>query len=631
MSVFEWFESLFEGIQKSGLDIFTNSYLVFQIIIFLLLITIHIVMNIFEYWSLWKVRKGLSKLDSSIPIEELNIHIDSIFKTIPKWTLYSKQWKKYYERIKKVIQIDEKIRVEPFFGYEAMHDTLGRRAILDYGGGLHVSLGVLGTFIGLAIGLAGLAGGDTQQMTEGVFGLIAGMKTAFYTSVAGVVLSLIWIFVDRLITIRTNNEIDWHIDKLHYYLNADDEEIFLNRLEKMQQQQTEQMKTLLTDALEKAMTPFIQTIQDGNQSITDQLRTQSETSQEHLEHIKNQGDEMTTQLIEKVTSATNDTIADFTEMLKVSRDNQESMNQSMQEIVEQFTSVSTRNAGLIDHTNSMVEKFTDLTSHMEHTHNKYDESQMKMQGIMDEVGTMQTMMVKQNASQQELSENNREFMEKSDQLVEQFVQFGERMHEVQTTLIEELVEKTEMVSNRFETLASELRNSSELQREASEESSKFIERAKVAISELIPLSSSLTETVNGLGELAGSLIEMKNVQSELIPQLENWNGNLANRMGDFMTITGKNLEETTKQIRYSKEQWDSTSQQFTAVKNELSSSVREFKDNIESGVQATFQQFDQELKEAVQHFKTLSEHYRETIEYLAEHLESIDKRVEERV
>jgi uncharacterized coiled-coil DUF342 family protein len=112
---------------------------------------------------------------------------------------------------------------------------------------------------------------------------------------------------------------------------------------------------------------------------------------------------------------------------------------------------------------------------MEHTHNKYDESQVKMQGIMDEVGTMQTMMVKQNASQQELSENNREFMEKSDQLVEQFVQFGERMHEVQTTLIEELVEKTEMVSNRFETLASELRNSSELQREASEESSKFIE------------------------------------------------------------------------------------------------------------------------------------------------------------
>jgi ABC-type transporter Mla subunit MlaD len=202
------------------------------------------------------------------------------------------------------------------------------------------------------------------------------------------------------------------------------------------------------------------------------------------------------------------------------------------------------------------------------------------------------------------------------------------MSEVQKTMIEDLVEKTDIVSRRFENLSNELVRSSEMQMGASKESADFMERAKVAIAELIPLSSSLTDTVTGLGGLAQSLIEMKDVQSELIPQLEEWNGNLANRMSEFMQVTETNLKETTSQIKYSKEQWDSTAKNFAAVKNELSNSLTEFKVNIESGVQTTFQQFDQELKEAVQHFKIISDNYGDSIEILTEYVEQLRNKVE---
>lgn len=631
MIIFGWFERLFKSISESGLDGFTNIFMTFQFVVFAGLIVTHILMNTFNYVSMAKVKRGLVKLDSRTNIEELNFEINRIFESAPKNSLYRKQWEKYFKRIKKGQAVDEKIRVEPFFGYDAMHDTIGRRHILDYGGGLHVSLGVLGTFVGLAIGLSGLNVIDPEVLRQGVAGLIGGMKTAFYTSVLGVVLSLIWIFVDRIISIKTNKEIDWHIDKLHYFLNADDEEIFLNRLEKITQQQSEQMKTLLTDALEKVMTPFVQTIETGNREITNQLLAQSETSREHLDVIKNQGNELSAKLVEQITASTNETLDDFNKLLRNSQTTQQEMFSSLDGIVGQFKDASNTNAEMMGRTNEMVSSFSTLTEQMDSTQKNYAESQERMDTLTGDLGLMQGMMMQHIELQEGLNNQNRDFMTKSDELVNQFVEFGDRMSEVQKTMIEDLVEKTNIVSQRFENLSNELVKSSEIQMESSRDSADFMERAKVAIAELIPLSSSLTETVTGLGGLAESLIEMKDVQSELIPQLEGWNDNLASRMSDFMNVTETNLRETTSQIKYSKEQWDSTAKNFAAVKNELSNSLGEFKVNIESGVQTTFQQFDQELKEAVQHFKIMSDNYKESIETLTDFVEELKNKVEQEV
>lgn len=628
MIIFGSFDDLFKYISEKGLDPFTNGFMTFQFIVFIGLIIMHLVMNRHNYSSMTKVKKGLRELDSQTNIEELNFEINKVFDGASDKSLYKKQWEKYYKRIKKGQAVDEKIRVEPFFGYDAMHDTLGRRHILDYGGGLHVSLGVLGTFIGLAIGLSGLNVIDPELLREGVAGLIGGMKTAFYTSVLGVVLSLVWIFVDRAISTKTNNEIDWHIDRLHYFLNADDEEIFLNRLEKITQQQSEQMKTLLTDALEKAMTPFVQTIESGNREITNHLITQSETSKEHLNIIKTQGDELTSKLIEQITATTSETIEDFNKLLRHSQTTQQEMFSSMDGVVNQIKDASTTNVEMLTRTNEMVSGFSTLTNQMDSTQKNYAESQEQIANLASDMGLMQGMMMQHVELQGGLNQQNREFMSKSDALVNQFVEFGDKMSEVQKTMIEDLVEKTDIVSRRFENLSNELVRSSEMQMGASKESADFMERAKVAIAELIPLSSSLTDTVTGLGGLAQSLIEMKDVQSELIPQLEGWNGNLANRMSEFMQVTETNLKETTSQIKYSKEQWDSTAKNFAAVKNELSNSLTEFKVNIESGVQTTFQQFDQELKEAVQHFKIISDNYGDSIEILTEYVEQLRNKVE---
>ena len=673
------FESLFSVLTYWGMESFTGLYILIQSVIFALLLVFHLVPLRNESSAMKHVKSGLNELADNYESQNLNYKINEIFSNVSDKSAYKKQWERYYNRIKKDKKSDEKIRVEPFFGLESLHETIGKRQMLDIGGGVHVSLGVLGTFIGLSLGLSGLNVIDPELLREGVSGLINGMKTAFYTSVYGVVLSLIWIIVDRGISRKVENEIDWHSNQLHLLLNADDEEIFLNRLEKITQQQSEQMKTLLTDALEKTMQPFIQTVQKGNNEISDQMKKQSETSREHLdlmknqsdemsamltvslektmqpfihtvekgnneisdqlklqsetsrEHLdlmKNQSDELSSKLIEQMTSGTKETIQEFMGMLEQSRHSQESMHESLTGMVQQLELASVSNTTLFEKTAGMVNLFEGLSTEVQSTQQSYANSFDKFDHLSTSLNEMQKLQLEQIPYQQKIMESNQSFMEKSGQLVDNFVDFGERMSLVQQTMMDDLVEKTNQVSQRFERLANELENSSENQKAASETASRYIENVRESMDKISPLADSLSETILNLGSLTEDLSRMQNTQNEMIPHLDDWNTNLKDRVKDFIHITQTNLEETTKQVQYSKTQWESTAKEFKATREELTNSMKEFKGNIESGVTTTFQLFDKELKDVVNHFKILSDVYRDSQEELIEQLEKMKSKVD---
>lgn len=62
-------------------------------------------------------------------------------------------------------------------------------------------LGLLGTMIGLAIsieGFSGMTNFDVESIKSLVIGLTSGLKTAFYTSIVGVVLAF-WLLINRRI------------------------------------------------------------------------------------------------------------------------------------------------------------------------------------------------------------------------------------------------------------------------------------------------------------------------------------------------------------------------------------------------------------------------------------------------
>ncbi|MFC4409004.1 MotA/TolQ/ExbB proton channel family protein [Chungangia koreensis] len=626
------FESVFQTFQKISLGSFTGYYLLGQLLIFTGLLVLHLVFTYNESKVMEKVKKELEKLEhSKASSDSLNQNINEIFQSISKSSTYRKQWDKYYDRIK-TKDVDERIRIEPFFGLDVMYGTIGRRQILDLGGGLHVSLGVLGTFLGLSMGLSGLNTIDPELLREGVTGLISGMKVAFYTSVFGLVLSVLWTFIDRFITSKIDKKIDWHSNELNLLLNADDEEIFLNRLEKITQQQSDQMKTILTDALEHVMQPFVQTVNQGNQALTGrfdelnlQMKEQSDTSKEHLELFKNQTNDVSQKLIEGITAGTKDSIDQFIEVMAVSKQSQSDMLSSVQQVVDQFEQASSRQEQLFGNTEKMLETFSTLSNEVKSTQSSYQESFSNLEGLSSALKEMQMIHTSQLPVQQALMEQNQQFMFKSEELVDGFIKFGKDLEQMQKDVFENMLEKADSVSNRFERLASELANSTEKQLMSTSETAVLVENIKQSIEVIKPISQQLQDSIGTIESLTDGLQNMQILQQELIPELSTWNEETSAQISEFVRLSESNLMEMKNQLEETKGHWSNVSSDFEETRQQLGNSLKEFSVNIENGVTKTFQLFDKELVEVVGHFKGMSDTYLETQEEMTEAMERLLK------
>ncbi len=79
--------------------------------------------------------------------------------------------------------------------------------------GAMTGLGILGTFIGLSLGLGSFEGDDIYTISDNVGPLLSGMKVAFHTSVYGIIFSLIFNIVYRSIMADA-------YEKLEYFLNV---------------------------------------------------------------------------------------------------------------------------------------------------------------------------------------------------------------------------------------------------------------------------------------------------------------------------------------------------------------------------------------------------------------------------
>lgn len=82
---------------------------------------------------------------------------------------------------------------------EDLLDRVGMNFFNSGVSGTLTGLGILGTFLGLSMGLGAFSGDDIFTISDNVGSLLSGMKVAFHTSVYGIFFSLVFNFVYRSI------------------------------------------------------------------------------------------------------------------------------------------------------------------------------------------------------------------------------------------------------------------------------------------------------------------------------------------------------------------------------------------------------------------------------------------------
>lgn len=100
-------------------------------------------------------------------------------------------------------------------------DLLNHTAMNHYNSavsGTLTGLGILGTFLGLSMGLGSFNGNDIYTISDNVGPLLEGMKVAFHTSVYGIFFSLVFNFIYRSIMADAYGALDEFLTRYEQYV-----------------------------------------------------------------------------------------------------------------------------------------------------------------------------------------------------------------------------------------------------------------------------------------------------------------------------------------------------------------------------------------------------------------------------
>ncbi len=114
--------------------------------------------------------------------------------------ILNEQFRKYQNRVAAHTNtrgvVMDACSIEDYINEELL-DQVGKTYFISAVSGTLTGLGILGTFLGLTMGMSSFSGNDIFTISDNIAPLLDGMKVAFHTSVYGIFFSLVFNFVYR--------------------------------------------------------------------------------------------------------------------------------------------------------------------------------------------------------------------------------------------------------------------------------------------------------------------------------------------------------------------------------------------------------------------------------------------------
>lgn len=167
-------------------------------------------------------------------------------------------------------------------------DHIGNMSFCDIVGGSMTGLGILGTFLGLMIGLQDFDPSSADAMLQTIPTLIDGIKIAFLTSIFGVIYSLLFNMYCRGVQEDASATLEEFLSTYYKYVIPQPENDGFTRLIQYQQSQTDSMARFagelavaMANSLKENVAPTFERIEASISGLTERLaKSQSETMDE---------------------------------------------------------------------------------------------------------------------------------------------------------------------------------------------------------------------------------------------------------------------------------------------------------------------------------------------------------------
>ena len=321
--------------------------------------------------------------------QNVNVYFESLSQEMGNSDLIKGIWRKYQRTLisipgKDGLEKYSTVESESYFSVAAF--TEGMKGGLWSGlAGTFTGIGILGTFIGLTIGLAGVDTSSTGALSSSISGLLGGMSTAFVTSIFGIVSAIVFGVWHSQNMKRFGDAVSRFTDALdQVFIRKSVEEILLEELAESREQRA---------AMEQLSTDMAISICDHLPDVLDQLAEKMDSAMKGnldtmLAGLSERQDKQTEQLMQ-ISSNTSSLVSGcFDQLGNVLK---KGVGQEAEELGNSLKNLSSDIASLAEGIRDILDRSTKASSEAnQKTLDALNEAISKMNETMEGMANKQT-------------------------------------------------------------------------------------------------------------------------------------------------------------------------------------------------------------------------------------------------
>ena len=428
--------------------------------------------------------------------------------------------------------------------------------------GILTALGILGTFLGLVLGLRSFDFSNADQMTSSVEALVGGLNVAFYTSIYGVTLSILYNIIFRRITTGLTQELNHFYDAFNSALEPVSQKAMVERMDSRQAENNalmQDIKALLDERLgerlghqmAETLTPvFDRIIQSLDSMMLDFHKEQANSLEKIVDAF-----------VDRMGGALNSHVKALGESVDELSQAQKTMSVELQRLIKQIVKTSKDTSQINEHAGIILEQlsgYIPLLTQTSQDSAKVIENMVKWsEDIQKMTDTQHLAMEKMTVEQNDLLKVMAEHEGNLDQTCEEISANQQQLSEslVQFTKAAETLAEREQDPMQFEDIKDMLSGYMTTMQQLQRESAQNIENIQSAgIKEMLTYVSAQTEA---------NAKESQAVQQKLTEELQKLaktqedivflNAKIANTLSS-LTGTGK-IQLPSKGLQQDEEKW----------------------------------------------------------------------------
>ena len=507
-----------------------------------------IIISFFVYamWNIWVMY-------STYRIVNTASNDDNIVESI-KTSRLSNLWDEYEKTMVYDIGGQKKTNIpssEVFSIQKITRNSKLNLRIVDAASGTLVGLGLLGTFLGLTLGIHNFDTANVQNIQSSIQSLLDGMSTAFLTSLLGMGLSIIYTLVEkrcRNLLLSSQTDLSDRLDRKFY---VDDQQLLLNLLQpqlsfvndsgenipislairdilKESEQQSKALKSFSTDLAMQLNDGFDEILSRQMQAKIIPLMENIDTSTKNLiEHVDQMADAVTTPATDLIGTVIDELKKSMSSLITEFRSNiSSSASHELEQLVVSL-SEATNSMGMfpknMENVTSILQvtiaEVKDAISEITNTSANSNASAMKQ--IQEQIAFATGAISNAMTEVKEIMTSLTQTSEKSGQ--EMITKLAAASEQMSTFLNGVMANVSESVQSSMKSITDDISNKQTdlmaLQESTMSETEKLLNQFNIGLERLEKMNEYITGTMNTFqqaqGQITGSTAHLQSITSDM--------------------------------------------------------------------------------------------------------------------